>query len=160
MRGVFLSLVLLCSFSLAAQSYFSVEQADGMLRGHQAKLSEFHLKLLAREAPKGGYASRWKALLKEVQTLEGIMACADADWFYGQFEPQVYRVQESVADPEVFFTELTKLVALTSYRFEAIAERYAQRGCAEDGVQAAVQRGRSHAERPRPELKGIAPGSN
>jgi hypothetical protein len=64
MRGVFLSLVLLCSFSLAAQSYFSAEQADGMLRGHQAKLSEFHLKLLAREAPKGGYESRWKALLK------------------------------------------------------------------------------------------------
>lgn len=131
-----------------------------MLRSHQAQLSELHLKLLARETPKGGYESRWKSLLKEAQSLEGILACADSEWFYGQFEPQVYRAQERVAEPEVFFAELTKLVALTSYRFEAFAARYAQLNCAQNGVKDAVMNGRQGSKRPRPALKGVAPATN
>lgn len=155
MRRIILPLIALCSVTLSAQNYYSADQATRMLQSHQAKLSELHLKLLARETPKGGYEAKWKSLLKEAQGLEGILACADSKWFYQQFEPQLYRTQEVVAEPEVFFAELTKLVALTSYQFEALAAKYAQRNCAQDGVAAAVQSGRTQSERKRPALKGI-----
>ncbi len=160
MRRIILPLIALCSVTLSAQNYYSADQATRMLQSHQAKLSELHLKLLARETPKGGYEAKWKSLLKEAQGLEGILACANSEWFYQQFEPQLYRTQEVVAEPEVFFAELTKLVALTSYQFEALAARYAQNNCTEDGVRSAVVKGRSLVERLRPELKGIAPGEN
>jgi hypothetical protein len=155
MRRILLPLIALCSVTLSAQNYYSADQATRMLQSHQAKLSELHLKLLARETPKGGYEAKWKSLLKEAQGLEGILACANSEWFYQQFEPQLYRTQEVVAEPEVFFAELTKLVALTSYQFEALAAKYAQRNCAQDGVAAAVQSGRTQSERKRPALKGI-----
>ncbi|MEY4969500.1 MAG: hypothetical protein RLZZ261_1271 [Bacteroidota bacterium] len=155
MRSILQSLITLCSVTLSAQNYYSAEQAARMLQSQQAKLSELHLKLLARETLKGGYESKWKSLLKDVQGLEGILACADSDWFYQQFEPQLYRTNEAGAEPEAFFAELTKLVALTSYQFEALSAKYAQRNCAQDGVASAVQIGRNKAVRKRPALKGI-----
>jgi hypothetical protein len=116
-------------------------------------LSELHLKLLAR--PKGGYQKEWKRLAQQAFALEGVIACADAAWYYGQFEPQIVATQNQVNDPEQFFAQLTRLVALTSYRYERIAAQYEQKGCAQDGVRKAVVDGRAANERLRAPLKGI-----
>lgn len=156
MRRILLPLIALCSVTLSAQNYYSADQVMRRLQSHQAKLSELHLKLLARETPKGGHEAKRKSLLKEAQGLEGILACANSEWFYQQVEPQLYRTQEAGAEPELFFAELSKLVALTSYQFEALATKYAQLNCAQDGIAAAVQRGRRQSERKRPALKGIS----
>lgn len=122
MRMLLLSLIVLWSFTLSAQSYFSSNPAAHKLQSHQTKLSELHLKLLSHERAKGGYESHWKKVYQEAIGLEGILACTDSLWYYTQFEPQVYRAQKaSVSDPEQFFNELSRLVALTSYKYEAIA---------------------------------------
>lgn len=141
------------------KSYFSSNSAAQKLQSHQTKLSELHLKLLSRERVKGGYESQWKKIYQEALGLEGVLACADSEWYYAQFEPQVYRAQgASVSDPQEFFNELTRLVALTSYKYEAIAAAYERNGCAADGVRQAVRAGRTAQERLRPALKGIAEG--
>jgi hypothetical protein len=161
MRTLLLPLVVLWSFAMSAQSYFSPDAAAQKLQNHQGKLSELHLKLLAREAVKGGYEAQWKKIYKEALALEGILACADSDWYYQQFEPQLYRAQDAAnLDPELFFNELTRLVALTSYKYEAIGAAYERGGCAKDGVREAVRAGRAAHVRPRPALKGITEGSN
>ena len=142
-------------FSAAAQSYFAPKVAAEKLQSHQSGLSELHLKLLAR--PKGGYQKEWKRLAQKAFALEGVIACADAARYYGQFEPQIVATQNQVNDPEQFFAQLTRLVALTSYRYERIAAQYEQKGCAQDGVRKAVVDGRAANERLRAPLKGIAP---
>jgi hypothetical protein len=143
-------------FSAAAQSYFAPKVATEKLQSHQSGLSELHLKLLARETPKGGYQKEWKRLAQQAFALEGVIACADAAWYYEQFEPQIVATQNQVNDPEQFFAQLTRLVALTSYRYERIAAQYEQKGCAQDGVRKAVVDGRAANERLRAPLKGIA----
>lgn len=158
MRPVLFFTFLCCSLALSAQNYFSASAAAQKLQSHQAKLSELHLRLLARETPKGGYEAKWKALYAEGLALEGVMACADAEWYYGQFEPQMVATQNEVGDPEQFFAQLTRLVALTSYRYERLAAQYEQKGCAKDGVRKAVVDGRAAHERLRAPLKGIPPG--
>jgi len=146
---------------MSAQSYFSPAAAAQKLQSHQGKLSELHLKLLARETVKEGYESRWKKIYNESLALEGVLVCADSEWYYQQFEPQVYRTQgASTSDPEEFFNELTRLVALTSYKYEAIAAAYERKRCDKDGVRSAVREGRAAHERPRPSLKGITSAEN
>ncbi|KRO69806.1 MAG: hypothetical protein ABR83_05800 [Cryomorphaceae bacterium BACL18 MAG-120924-bin36] len=160
MRSILLPLVVLWSFTLSAQSYFSSNAAAQKLQSHQTKLSELHLKLLSRERAKGGFESQWKKIYQEALGLEGVLACADSEWYYTQYEPQVYRTQgASVSDPEAFFNELTRLVALTSYKYEAIAAAYERNGCASEGVRQAVHAGRKAHERLRPALKGISEGN-
>ena len=152
---------LLCSalfvlqFSASAQSYFTPQVATEKLQSHQSALSELHLKLLARETPKGGYERAWKRLALQAFALEGVIACADAVWFYEHFEPQIVATQNQVGDPEQFFAQLTRLVALTSYRYERISAQYEQKACAQDGVRKAVVDGRAANERSRAPLKGI-----
>lgn len=159
MRNLILPLIALWSSSLSAQSYFSSETAAQKLQSHQTMLSELHLKLLAREAPAGGFEAPWKKIYREALNLEGVIACAQPEWYYGQFEPQVYRTQgASVSDPELFYQELTRLVALTSYMYEEVAADYERKGCARDGVRKAVLEGRAANERLRPALKGVVEG--
>ena len=151
-----LPLIAFLSVSAAAQNYLSPQEAERRLVAHQANLSELHLTLLAQEKPTGGHEARWKKLMHEGQALEGILACADAEWYYTKFEPQLYRVNEVLREPELFFGELTKLVALTSYRFEELAEQYQRADCANKGVTEAVRSGRAAHERLRPPLKGAS----
>ncbi|MEY3928064.1 MAG: hypothetical protein RJA97_1071 [Bacteroidota bacterium] len=149
------SALLVLQFSASAQSYFTPQVATEKLQSHQSALSELHLKLLARESPKGGYERAWKRLALQAFALEGVIACADAVWYYEQFEPQIVATQNQVGDPEQFFAQLTRLVALTSYRYERISAQYEQKGCAQDGVRKAVVDGRAANERSRAPLKGI-----
>jgi hypothetical protein len=117
------------------------------------------LALLSKEAATRDYQAQWKRIFREAQELEGILACADSEWYYGRFEPQVYRTQSATfEEPEQFFNELTRLVALSSYTFESLAAAYESKGCSRDGVRAAVQAGRAAHERLRQPLKGIAEG--
>lgn len=161
MRKLLLPIIVIWSVTMSAQSYFSPTAAAQKLQSHQGKLSELHLKLLARETVKGGYESQWKKIYNEALALEGVLACADSDWYYQQFEPQVYRAQEvSGSDPDLFFNELTRLVALTSYKYEAIAAAYERKRCDKDGVRSAVRDGRAAHERLRPALKGITAAAN
>ena len=157
MLRVLLPALFMLHFSAAAQSYFAPKVAAEKLQSHQSGLSELHLKLLARETPKGGYQKEWMRLAQQAFALEGVIACADAAWYYEQFEPQIVATQNQVNDPEQFFAQLTRLVALTSYRYERIAAQYEQKGCAQDGVRKAVVDGRAANERLRAPLKGIAP---
>jgi hypothetical protein len=160
MRRLMLFLIVLWSYEMSAQSYFSSNAAAQKLETHQTRLSELHLKLLSRETPKGGFEAQWKKVYNETLNLEGILACADSEWYYNQFEPQFYRTHESSgSDPEDFFNELTRLVALTSYKYEVIVAEYEGKGCASDGVRRAVREGRAAHERLRPALKGIAEGN-
>lgn len=160
MRALLLPFIVLWSFTVSAQSYFSSNAAAQKLQSHQTKLSELHLKLLSRERAKGGFESQWKKIYQEALGLEGVLACADSEWYYNQFEPQFYRTHESSgSDPEDFFNELTRLVALTSYKYEVIVAEYEGKGCASDGVRRAVREGRAAHERLRPALKGIAEGN-
>jgi len=160
MRALLLPFIVLWSFTVSAQSYFSSNAAAQKLQSHQTKLSELHLKLLSRERAKGGFESQWKKIYQEALGLEGVLACADSEWYYNQFEPQFYRTHESSgSDPEDFFNELTRLVALTSYKYEVIVAEYEGKGCASDGVRRAVREGRASHERLRPALKGIAEGN-
>ncbi len=161
MRKLLLPFVVIWSVTMSAQSYLSPAAAAQKLQNHQGKLSELHLKLLARETVNGGYESQWKNIFKDALALEGVLACADSDWYYEQFEPQAYRAHEvSGSDPDLFFNELTRLVALTSYKYEAIAAAYELKRCDKNGVQSAVREGRAAHERPRPSLKGITEASN
>ena len=157
MLRVLLPALFMLHFTAAAQSYFAPKVAAEKLQSHQSGLSELHLKLLARETPKGGYQKEWKRLAQQAFALEGVIACADAAWYYEQFEPQIVATQNQVNDPEQFFAQLTRLVALTSYRYERIAAQYEQKGCAQDGVRKAVVDGRAANERLRAPLKGITP---
>ena len=160
MRRLMLFLIVLWSYEMSAQSYFSSKAAEQKLQSHQTKLGELQLKLLSRETFKGSDESLWKKVYQEALGLEGVLACADSEWYYTQYEPQVYRTQEaSVSEPEEFFNQLTRLVALTSYKYEAIAAAYERNGCASDGVRQAVRAGRAAHERLRPALKGIAEGN-
>jgi hypothetical protein len=159
MRNLLLPLIALWSVTMSAQSYFSANSAAQKLQAHQTKLSELHLKLLSRETPKGGFEAPWKKIYLEALQLEGIIACARSEWYYTQFEPQVYRTQgASVSDPDQFYQELTRLVALTSYMYEEVAAAYERNGCAQDGARAAVLQGRAAHERLRPALKGALAG--
>lgn len=116
-----LLLIVIWSFTVSAQSYFGSNAAAHKLQSYQTKLTELHFKLLFSERAKGGYESRWKKIYHEAIGLEGVLACADSLWYYTQFEPQVYRTQEaSVSNPEEFYNELTRLMALISYKYEAI----------------------------------------
>lgn len=159
MRNLILPLIALWSSSLSAQSYFSSETAAQKLQSHQTMLTELHLKLLALEAPAGGFEAPWKKIYREALNLEGVIACAQPEWYYGQFEPQVYRTHgAAVSDPQLFYIELTKLVALTSFKYEEVAADYERKGCAQDGVRKAVLEGRVANERLRPALKGVVEG--
>lgn len=121
MRSLLLPLIVVWSFTVSAQSYFGSNATAHKLQSHQTKLTELHFKLLFSERAKGGYESRWKKIYQQAIGLEGVLACADSVWYYTKFKPQVYRTQEaSVSDPEEFYNELTRLVALTSYKYEAI----------------------------------------
>ncbi|MDP4578663.1 MAG: hypothetical protein NWS93_05150 [Schleiferiaceae bacterium] len=97
MRMLLLPLIVVWSFTVSAQSYFSSNAAAHKLQSHQTKLSELHFKLLISEGAKGGYESHWKKIYQEAIGLEGILACADSVWYYTQFEPQVNRTQEANA---------------------------------------------------------------
>ncbi len=120
MRLLLLPLIGLWSFTMSAQSYFGSNAAAHKLQSYQTKLTELHFKLLSERA-KGGYESRWKKIYQQAIGLEGVLACADSVWYYTKFKPQVYRTQEaSVSNPEEFYNELTRLMALISYKFEAI----------------------------------------
>ena len=155
MHRALLPVLFLLPFAAAAQNYFAPKVAAEKLQSHPSGLSELHLKLLARETPKGGYQKEWKHLAQQAFALEGVIACADAAWYYEQFEPQIVATQNQVADPEQFFAQLTRLVALTSYRYERIAAQYEPKGCAQDGVRKAVVDGRAANERLRAPMKGI-----
>lgn len=97
MRSLLLPLIVVWSFTVSAQSYFSSNATAHKLQSHQTKLSELHLKVLSPERAKGGYESRWKKIYQQAIGLEGVLACADSVWYYTQFEPQVYRTQEAEA---------------------------------------------------------------
>ena len=78
MRSLLLPLIVVWSFTVSAQSYFSSNATAHKLQSHQTKLSELHLKVLSPERAKGGYESRWKKIYQEAIGLEGILACAES----------------------------------------------------------------------------------